>query len=82
MAEQTEMLKQMSELMTKFINQQVIPSQTVPNPNNKTEPHHVNGKQVMFKDPGPSRKNAQAIRLRSGKETEDPVNQQLNDRKI
>ena len=27
MAEQTEMLKQMSELMTKFINHQVIPSQ-------------------------------------------------------
>ena len=84
MADQTEMMKQMSEMISKFVNQQVLPSQTVPNPNNKPEHQNQNGnsngKRVVFVEPGPSRQNAQSIKLRSGRNVENPYRQSGNDK--
>ena len=60
----SELTRQMSELVSKFMNPQGMPSQIVPNPNSKPESHQ---KQVLFKDLGPSKQNAHAINLRSGR---------------
>ena len=69
MAAQTEMMKHMADMMTKLVNNQVMPSQVEPNPNSKKE---AQPKQVVFRDPGTSRQNAQEIHLRSGKNLESP----------
>ena len=82
MADQTELMKHMSEMITKFVNQQELPSQVVPKPNNKTEAQQNKEKQVVFRDPNTSRQNAQAVHLRSGGNIENPREKSREHREV